>query len=61
MNKDELDQLATCMGNDVRIHRSFYRPPEDNQYLAKVSQILLALDRGQIGEYDIVGKSLEDM
>ena len=59
MSKNELDQLANFLGHDVRIHRSFYRLPEDTLQLAKVSKILLALDRGQISEF--AGQSLDDI
>jgi len=59
LQENELDLLAGFLGHDVRIHRHFYRLPQDTLQLAKVSKILLAFDRGQISDYK--GKSLEDI
>lgn len=55
---NELDQLATFMGHDIRVHRSYYRLPEDTLQVAKVSRLLLALESGLS---TFKGKSLEDI
>jgi hypothetical protein len=55
----ELDLLAGFLGHDLRVHRQFYRLPEDTLQLAKVSKILLAYDRGDIAAYK--GKSMEEI
>ena len=36
------------MGHDVRVHRDFYRLPTTTTQIAKVSKILLALDKGNL-------------
>lgn len=53
----ELDQVCGFMGHDVRVHREYYRLPEDTLQLAKVSRILIAMDQGKIADFK--GQSLE--
>ena len=55
----ELDQLATFMGHDVRVHRQFYRLPEDVVQTAKVTKILMAMENGTIGNFQ--GKTLDEI
>ena len=45
------DVLATFQGHDIRVHREFYRLPEDTLQLAKVSKILHSINNGTIGKY----------
>ena len=59
LSESEMDQLANFMGHDLRIHRSFYRLPDDALQLAKVSRVLLAFDRGQVSEFQ--GENLEEI
>lgn len=47
----ELDQLADFLGHDVKVHRTYYRPPEAALQLDKISKILMAQEQGQLGEY----------
>ena len=47
------------MGHDIRIHRNFYRLPEDTLHMATVSKILLAQENGKV--FDFMVKSLEDI
>ncbi|XP_059892526.1 uncharacterized protein LOC132446309 [Gadus macrocephalus] len=54
----ELDQLATFMGHDVEIHREFYRLPDETLHVAKVNNILHALQDG-MGQFK--EESLEDI
>ncbi len=44
----EQDQLADFLGHDIRIHRSFYRLPQEVLQKAKVAKLLLALNRRQL-------------
>ena len=44
--KNELDILANFMGHDINVHREFYRLPENVLQVAKVSKLLLALEKG---------------
>lgn len=57
LTENELTILADYMGHNIEIHRSFYRLPNEAIHLAKVSQLLFALDNGVIYKYK--GKSLD--
>jgi isopentenyldiphosphate isomerase len=59
LRENELDILARFMGHDVRIHREYYRLPEDALQVAKVSKVLMAMDRGNVTQY--YGKTLDDL
>lgn len=59
MDENEMDWLASHLGHDIKVHRKFYRMKEDHVELAKVSKLLLAIDRGQIHKY--AGKKLNDI
>ena len=59
LKENELDALATFMGHDIRVHRTFYRLPEDTYQLAKVSKILLQLENGNISACK--GKTLDEI
>ncbi|RUS90379.1 hypothetical protein EGW08_001874 [Elysia chlorotica] len=59
LKDNELDALASFMGHDIRVHRNFYRLPEDTHQVAKVSKVLLLLEKGNISACK--GKSLDDI
>ena len=59
LKENELDLVAGHMGHDVRIHREFYRLPESSLQLAKVSKILVMMEKGLAGAYK--GKSLDEI
>ena len=59
IGEDLQDHLANFMGHDIRIHRHFYRMPMGLMEKAKLSQILSAVNNGQILKYK--GKNLEDI
>ena len=65
---NELDVLAQYMGQDIQVHREFYCMQSATMQLAKISKLLLALDKGtlsqncqfddiEIGERDDLQKS----
>ncbi|XP_041816802.1 uncharacterized protein LOC121623553 [Chelmon rostratus] len=54
-----MDQLATFLGHDIRVHREFYRLPESTLQLAKVSKLLMAMEKGKLS--DLQGKGLDDI
>lgn len=58
LKDNELDVLANFMGHDIRVHREFYRLPENTVQVAKVSKILLAMEKGA-SQYK--GKSLDEI
>ncbi|XP_033116898.1 uncharacterized protein LOC117116888 [Anneissia japonica] len=55
----ELDLLATYMGHDVRVYREFYILPECTLQLAKVSKLLILIEKGEISDFK--GKSLDEI
>ncbi len=59
LRNTELDQLADFLGHDIRVHRQFYRLPEGTLQLAKISKVLMALERGCLAEFK--GRTLDDI
>ncbi|XP_041855503.1 uncharacterized protein LOC121649037 [Melanotaenia boesemani] len=59
LKNNELDQLADFMGHDLAVHRQFYRLSEPTIQSAKISKILLALEKGML--HEVRGKSLEEI
>ncbi|XP_030294982.1 uncharacterized protein LOC115594830 isoform X4 [Sparus aurata] len=59
LKNNELDQLANFLGHDIRVHRDFYRLPEATIEVAKISKLLLAFEKGTLGEFQ--GKSLDEI
>ncbi|CAJ1048439.1 uncharacterized protein LOC119023775 isoform X5 [Xyrichtys novacula] len=59
LKENEMDQLASFLGHDIRVHREFYRLPESTLQLAKVSKLLMAMEKGQLS--DLQGKGLDDI
>ncbi|XP_026106554.1 uncharacterized protein LOC113078455 [Carassius auratus] len=59
LNENEADQLADFLGHDIRIHRQFYRLPEGTLQLAKMSKVLMAMEKGTLSDYK--GKKLDDI
>jgi hypothetical protein len=57
LRDNELDILAQYMGHDIRIHREVYRMPSETMQLAKISKLLIALDKGTLPQ----NSSLEDI
>ena len=55
----ETDWLARHLGHDIRVHRDFYRIHESTAELAKISKLLLAVDKGKIEH--LKGKNLDDI
>jgi hypothetical protein len=59
LKDNELDVVASFMGHDIRIHREYYRLPEDTLQMAKVSKLLMLLDKGKL--HSKAGLSLGDV
>jgi hypothetical protein len=59
LKDNEMDIVANFMGHDIRVHREYYRLPEETLQMAKVSKILMLLDKGQLQTG--AGKSLDDV
>ncbi|ELT95806.1 hypothetical protein CAPTEDRAFT_195253 [Capitella teleta] len=58
LQKNELDLLAGFLGHDIRIHRNFYRLPDEALQVARISKLLIA---AQDGNVQIMGKTLEEI
>ncbi|XP_063343175.1 uncharacterized protein LOC134636870 [Pelmatolapia mariae] len=59
LKNNELDQVADFLGHDIRVHREFYRLPVPTTQLAKISKLLLILEKGHLSQ--IQGKSLDEI
>ncbi|XP_033119949.1 uncharacterized protein LOC117119256, partial [Anneissia japonica] len=59
LQENELDLLASYMGHDLRIHREFYRLPENTLQLAKVSKLLIMMEQKMVSAYK--GKNLDEI
>ncbi|XP_032365342.1 uncharacterized protein LOC116680314 isoform X3 [Etheostoma spectabile] len=59
LKSNELDQLADFMGHDISVHRQFYRLSEPTIQSAKISKLLLALEKGKM--HELKGKSLDEI
>ena len=59
LRSNELDLLASFMGHNILVHREFYRLPEQTLHVAKLSKLLMAMERGDTVE--LSGKTLDDI
>jgi hypothetical protein len=59
LKDNELDLLASFLGHSIRVHEEFYRLPEQTLQVAKVSKVLIAMERGQLS--NLQGRNLEDV
>ena len=58
LTETELEMLAKFLGHDIKIHREYYRLPEDTLQLAKCSKLLLIMEKG-VSEFN--GKPLNEI
>lgn len=59
LEENEADQLADFLGHDMRVHREYYRLPEGTLQLAKMSKVLMAMERGTLTDFK--GKKLDEI
>ena len=60
LQNDELDQLEGFLGQDINVHRNFYRLPTSVAQVAKTGKLLLAIRKtGSLKDH--VGKTLEEV
>lgn len=59
MNPGELKWLANHMGHEVNVHEAVYRIHDSTIELAKISRLLMAVDKGVISQF--AGKQLDDI
>ncbi|KAK3920892.1 3-isopropylmalate dehydratase large subunit [Frankliniella fusca] len=48
LRENELDAVATFLGHNIDVHRHYYRLQESTLQLAKVSKVLLNMERGKV-------------
>lgn len=59
LQENEADQLADFLGHDICVHRQYYRLPQGTLQLAKMSKMLLAVEKGTLSQYK--GQILDDI
>ena len=59
LKETEVDWFARHLGHDIRVHRDFYRLHESTIEIAKVSKLLLTVDKGETSKF--AGKSLTEI
>ncbi|KAJ8030334.1 hypothetical protein HOLleu_26714 [Holothuria leucospilota] len=60
LNENELEVLAKFMGHDIRMHRQYYRLPDETMQVAKMTKFLLNLERPD-SLAEMTGKSWNDI
>ncbi len=59
LKETQLEWLANHLGHSVQIHRDYYRLSEPTLELTKVAKLLLAIEKGQTGNF--IGKTLDEI
>lgn len=59
LKENELDSLAQFMGHNLQVHRAYYRLAEETMQLAKISKILINMEKGNL--QGMKGKSLDEI
>lgn len=59
MSENDLEQLASFMGHTIGIHRENYRLPDDVFQTARISKLLILMEKGQAAQFK--GKSLTEI
>ncbi|XP_056642865.1 uncharacterized protein LOC130449208 [Diorhabda sublineata] len=59
LSNGEIEQLATFMGHTSGVHRTSYRLPDDVYQTAKISKLLMVMEKGGADQYK--GKSIDEI
>lgn len=59
LKNNELDKVADFLGHDIHVHRDFYRLPVPTTQLAKLSKLVLSMEKGNLSSMQ--RKSLDEM
>ncbi|XP_046406622.1 uncharacterized protein LOC124171491 [Ischnura elegans] len=59
MTDNDIEQLATFVGHTAGIHKQSYRLPDDVYQTAKISKILLLMEKGEAADFK--GKNLDEI
>jgi len=55
----KLDTLAQFLGHDIRVHRKFYRLPNDVVQTSQITKIFLLMETGELAQHR--GKTLDEL
>lgn len=58
LSEQELEQVATFMGHDFRVHRDFYRQTDKTFQIGKISKLLFAMEQDT---GTLTGKNLDNL
>ena len=58
LQETEVEQLCHHMGHNIKVHRHFYRLPEDALEITKVGKLLYAIEQG-VDKYK--GRKLDEI
>jgi len=62
LSEQELQEVARHMGHELSVHRQYYRLQDDIVELAKVSKVLIAVEKGfpgqSLDDIDLSGKTV---
>ncbi|XP_063074174.1 uncharacterized protein LOC134464758 [Engraulis encrasicolus] len=59
LKENELDFSADFFGHNIKVHREYYRLPHSTIQVAKMSKLLIAMEKGDMGS--LQGKSLDEI
>ncbi|KAG5889028.1 hypothetical protein JTB14_009433 [Gonioctena quinquepunctata] len=59
MTSNDLEQLSTFMGHTSDVHKQAYRLPDDVYQTAKISKLLLLMEKGEASQFK--GKTLDEI
>ncbi|XP_031334400.1 uncharacterized protein LOC116164372 [Photinus pyralis] len=59
LNESEKEQVASFMGHTKKTHEEYYRLPQDVYQTAKISKLLLIMEKGEGADHQ--GKSLQEI
>lgn len=59
LNENEIEQLSSFMGHTPGVHKNSYRLPDDVYHTAKISKLLILMEKGEAGNQK--GKTLDEI
>nr|CAI5858713.1 unnamed protein product [Callosobruchus analis] len=59
LSENEIERLSNFMGHTTGVHKKSYRLPDDLYQTAKISKLLILMEKGQAGEHK--GKTLDEI
>ena len=59
LKDQELEMLTAFLGHDIKVHREYYRLPEDRLKIAKCDKLFILMDKVKIN--DFAWKTLDEI